>query len=141
MNSPLIFGLHANPPKYVKRLIMLLPFILLIGCYLYASHLRLTDNPHDKLLPSLSSMIKAINQLAFEEDKRSGDILLWKDTFSSLTRLFYGISLALITALLLGLYMGLYRGIDALFSAFIVFISMIPPLAILPILFVSLGGR
>jgi NitT/TauT family transport system permease protein len=118
---------------------MLLPFLLLIGLYLYASHIRLADNPQDKLLPSVSSMLDGINRMAFEEDKRSGDILLWKDTYSSLKRLFYGVSLALLTATMLGLYMGLYKGIDALLSSFIVFVSMIPPLAILPILFISLG--
>jgi len=139
LNSPLIFGLHAKPPKFIKRILMLVPFILLISLYLYASHLRLIDNPQDKLLPSISSMLKGINQVAFEEDKRSGDILLWKDTFSSLTRLFYGVSLALLSALIFGLYMGLYRGVDVLFSSFVVFLSMVPPLAILPILFISLG--
>lgn len=139
MKSPLFFGLHAKPPITVKRMLMVIPFILLIGLYLYASHARLAENPQDKLLPSVSSMLDGINRMAFEEDRRSGDILLWKDTFSSLKRLIYGVSLALLTALMLGLYMGLYRGLNALMSSFIVFISMIPPLAILPILFISLG--
>jgi NitT/TauT family transport system permease protein len=118
---------------------MAIPFVLLIMFYLYASQARLVDNPQDKLLPSVSSMVDGMSRMAFEEDKRSGDILLWKDTLSSLKRLVYGVSLALFTALMLGLYMGLYRGFDALMSSFIVFVSMVPPLAILPILFISLG--
>ncbi len=135
----MFLGLHAKPPKLLKRLLMLLPFVMLIGMYLYASHLRLTDNPHDKLLPSISSMLQGINRLAFEEDRRTGEVLLWKDTLSSLTRLLYGVSFAFFTALLFSLYMGLYRGIESLLSAFVIFISMVPPLAILPILFISLG--
>jgi NitT/TauT family transport system permease protein len=118
---------------------MLLPFIFLIGLYGYASHLRLVENPHDKLLPSFSQLLEGIKRVAFEEDKRTGDILLWKDTFSSVTRLFLGVILSFIFSLLLGLYMGLSRSIEALFSSFVVFLSMIPPLAILPLLFVSLG--
>ncbi|MCK5729183.1 MAG: ABC transporter permease [Methylococcales bacterium] len=131
--------MHATPSKGLKRVLMLVPFAILIGLYFYASYLRLLENPDDKLLPSLSSMLDAIERMAFERDRRTGDILLWKDTFSSLTRLFSGVSLSLFSALILGLYMGLYRCIEALFSSFIVFLSMIPPLAILPILFVSLG--
>ncbi|MCK5871990.1 MAG: ABC transporter permease [Methylococcales bacterium] len=118
---------------------MILPFAFFVGLYLYASHLRLLENPQDKLLPSVSSMLDAIERMAFERDRRTGDILLWKDTFSSLTRLFSGVSLSLFSALVLGLYMGLYRWVEASFSSFVVFLSMIPPLAILPILFVSLG--
>lgn len=139
MKHSLFFGLHAKPPKQLKRILLLLPFMVLIGLYLYSSHLRLLDNPQDKLLPSISTMLDSINRIAFEEDKRSGKILLWNDTQSSLTRLLYGTVLALFSALLLGLYMGLYRGIEALLSSFMVFISMVPPLAILPILFISLG--
>lgn len=139
MKFPLFFGLHAQPPSPLKRILMILPFVLLIGLYLYASHVRLVENPQDKLLPSVSSMFDGMKRMVLEEDKRSGDILLWKDTFASLKRLVYGVILALLTALMLGLYMGLYRGFNALMSSFIVFISMIPPLAILPILFISLG--
>lgn len=139
MKHSLFFGLHAKPPKQLKRILLLLPFIIIIGLYLYSSHLRLLDNPQDKLLPGISTMLDSINRIAFEEDKRSGEILLWNDTQSSLTRLLNGTALALFSALLFGLYMGLYRGIEALLSSFIVFISMVPPLAVLPILFISLG--
>lgn len=120
MKSPLFFGLHAKPPLAVKRILMVLPFILLIGLYLYASHIRLADNPQDKLLPSVSSMFDGMSRMAFEEGNRSGDILLWKDTFSSLKHLIYGVSLALLSALMLGLYMGLYRvsGFTTLFHDF-----------------------
>lgn len=139
MKHPLFFGLHARPPVWFKRFLMLLPFLLLVAGYLYASHIRLQENPQDKLLPSLSQITDAVKRVAFEEDRRSGKILLWNDTYSSLKRLLSGVGLALIAALLLGLNMGIYRGFRDLMSAFVVFVSMIPPLAILPILFIALG--
>lgn len=139
MKHPLFFGLHARPPVWFKRLLMMLPFILMVTGYFYASHVRLAENPQDKLLPGLSQISEAIKLVAFEEDRRSGKVLLWNDTFSSLKRLLSGVSLALVSALLLGLNMGIYRGIRELMSAFVVFISMVPPLAILPILFIALG--
>lgn len=139
MKQPVLLGLHANPPPWLKRCLMLLPFILLIAVYLYASHLRLAENPQDKLLPGLQRMGEAIKRMAWDEDSRSGKILLWQDTWASLQRIFSGVGVALLTALLLGLNMGIYNGLRVLFSAFVVFVSMIPPLAILPILFITLG--
>jgi NitT/TauT family transport system permease protein len=118
---------------------MMLPFVLLVAAYLYASHLRLADNPQDKLLPGLRQMGEAIKRMAWDEDVRSGKILLWQDTWASLQRIFSGVGLALLAALLLGLNMGIYNGVRVLLSAFVVFVSMIPPLAILPILFITLG--
>lgn len=139
MKSPLFWGLHASPPSWLRRGLLLLPFVLLLALYFYASHLRLIENPQDKLLPSLTKLWDGVHLVAFEEDKRSGNILLWNDTIVSLKRILIGTGLALLCSVWFGLNMGLYRGLDALFSSFIVFVAMVPPLAILPILFISLG--
>ena len=64
-----------------------LPFVLLVFAYLIASSIRLEANPDDKLLPSFASIAAAVQGYAFEEDARSGEILLWKDTFASLKRI------------------------------------------------------
>lgn len=139
MKKPKLFGLHAQPPKLLRIFLALLPFMLAIGAYLIASDIRLEENPADKLLPSLSQMADAVDRAAFQEDRRTGEYLLWKDTLSSLQRLLIGVSCAAIVGLLLGLNMGLFRGMSALMSPFMTFISMIPPLAILPILFIIFG--
>lgn len=65
--------------------------------------------------------------------------MLWSDTWASLKRLFSGIILAAIVGLLLGLNLGLFPGFNAIFHSFVTFFSMIPPLAILPILFIVVG--
>ncbi|HLF98699.1 MAG TPA: ABC transporter permease subunit [Methylococcaceae bacterium] len=139
MRSPKFWGLHADPPRGLRYFLAALPFILLILVYWAASDARHAANPDDKLLPGLGQMLEAIHQIAFTADKRTGQILFWHDTLASLSRLGAGVGLALICALLAGLNIGLFPGVRALLSGFLVVVSMIPPLAILPILFITLG--
>lgn len=136
--TPQFFGIHARPGK-IRWVLVLLPFVLVLSIYLFASDARHQENPADKLLPEFSQMGKAMYRAAFVENKRTGDLLLWKDTVASLTRLLIGVSLAAMVGLLLGLNNGLFPGMDTTMNPFITFISMVPPLAILPILFISFG--
>lgn len=137
--TPRLFGIHARPARGWRWLLAALPFVLVIGVYLLASDLRHRDNPSDKLLPRVSEMVDAVERAAFTEDRRSGKFILWEDTKASLQRLLLGMLLAAATGLLLGLNMGLFPGLQASLLAFVTFLSMVPPLAILPILFISLG--
>ncbi|MFC1855197.1 ABC transporter permease [Thermodesulfobacteriota bacterium] len=139
MKIPRLFGLHAKPSPRLKRFLSILPFILLLGVYLIASHARLKENPSDKLLPSPLKMVKAVKRMAFTEDKRSGDYLMLKDTTSSLRRIGIGVSLAAVLGLLVGLHLGLLPGLRSTFLTFITFLSIIPPLSILPIIFITFG--
>jgi NitT/TauT family transport system permease protein len=84
-------------------------------------------------------MVDAVDRMAFTEDRRTGDYLLWADTLASLVRLIVGVSLAAVVGLLVGLNMGIFPGLRALMGSGLTFISMIPPLAVLPILFIVVG--
>jgi NitT/TauT family transport system permease protein len=122
-----------------RRLLAFVPFAIAIAAYLYASHLRLSENPQDKILPSLSQMADAVQRLAFAPDPQNGDYVWWKDTWASLKRMGIGVGSAAALALLAGLNMGLRPLMKDLFGSFLTFLSMIPPLAVLPILFIALG--
>jgi NitT/TauT family transport system permease protein len=137
--SPRFFGLHADPPRGLRIVLAIVPFVLLLGLYLIASDIRNTANPQDKLLPTVSKIGKAFEKSALKTDKRSSTILLWRDTRASLKRLFIGMSAAAAVGLVLGLNMGLLPGLQCLGLSFITFIANIPPLAILPILFITFG--
>ena len=130
-------GLFA--PVRHNLLLALLPFIVIAAVYLFASHQRLAENPQDKLLPSLGQMADAIDRLALKPDPQTGDYTLFVDTWASLKRIGLGVGIAALAGLLAGLNMGLLPRVRALFSPFLTFVSMVPPLAILPILFISLG--
>ena len=139
MKKPMFWGLHAHPPRWLKVMLASLPFIIAISVYLVQSDRRLEANPQDKLLPDVSHMVDAVERLAFQQDRRTGQYILWADTLSSLKRIGIGVSVATILALLVGLNMGLFAGFSSTMLSFITFFSMIPPLAILPILFIAFG--
>jgi len=131
--------INRHPSRSSSFILAALPFILLIVAYMVGSEMRLAENPNDKLLPSFSKMLDGIDRMAFTEDRRSGDYLLWTDTASSLARLTGGVIIAVILGAFLGVTIGLLPYIRTTFSPFIAVLSMIPPLAILPILFIVLG--
>lgn len=116
-----------------------LPFATLAFVYGVASHLRRLDNPADKLLPSFESMADAFVRLATEPDKRTGDITLWVDTFDSLQRLGWGLSTSIVLAVSLGIAIGFIPHVRAGLAPVVSAISLIPPITVLPILFIMFG--
>lgn len=116
-----------------------LPFVIVVVAYAIASGVRLADNPNDKLLPAFSSFGDAIVRMAIEPDRRTGDILLWADTAASLGRLAVGFCIAIFGGLVFGIAMGLLPYARTGLASFIAVLSMIPPMALLPILFIVFG--
>ncbi len=137
--KPALWGLHASPPGLLKYVLAALPFLVVVLVYLIASDLRHDVNHADKLLPGFGQMLDSLKDLALVPDQRTGKILLLADTLASLKRLLIGVVLASVFGLFLGVNMGLLPGFRALQLSFVTFFSMIPPLAILPILFISFG--
>lgn len=132
-------GLHAVVSPRGRIVLALVPFVLAVTTYVLASYWRHEENPQDKLLPTLAQMADAFVRLAFTADPRTDQYLLWTDTWASLWRLAQGAFLAATTGLLLGLNLGLLPRLRALSGPFVTFLSMVPPLAILPIIFIVFG--
>jgi len=131
--------INQQPGRPERLALGILPFVLLLGVYVIASQLRLAENPDDKLLPSLASMGERIHEYAFVEDERSGRYLLWSDTAASLKRIGTALAISATAALLLALAIGVIPRVRALLSPLLSTVAMIPPLAVLPILFIVLG--
>ena len=131
--------INRHPDKGGRLLLVLLPFALLLFAYFTSSAQRLAENPNDKLLPSASQMASAIDRLAFSEDKRTGEYLFWQDTAASLKRLGMGIGVAAAIGLCLGIAAGILPLLSAPLSPLLTVLSMVPPLAILPVLFIVFG--
>lgn len=130
---------NLQPARSVGWLLGMLPFAILLAVYIVASDARLEINPSDKLLPSFSSMKDAMMRMAFEPSKRSGDYVFWVDTLSSLKRLGLGLSIAASLGLIVGILTGAIPMLSAVFSPLLTVISLIPCLALLPVLFIVLG--
>lgn len=118
---------------------MLLPFVAVLAFYQLASTARLAENAQDRLLPAFSAMGDAVVRMALTEDRRTGDYLFWADTLASLQRLLLGVSTGATVGLVVGLLAGLLPLARATLSPFLAAIAMVPPLALLPVLFIALG--
>ncbi len=116
-----------------------LPFLLVLLAYLSYSHARLSENPGDKLLPSPATIAATLHQYAFEEDERTGDYLFWDDTRASLERLGVALGISAVLGLVLGLAIGVLPYVRSTLAPFVAALSLIPPLAVLPILFIAVG--
>ena len=95
--------INRQPGRVGAWALGLLPFVLLLIVYMVASDARLTENPNDKLLPAMGSFVDAIQRMAFEPSKRSGDYLLLNDTLASLQRLGIGVAISALIALVVGI--------------------------------------
>ena len=136
---PKFWGLEARPSGRLRAVLAALLFVAAIALYLGCSYIRHQHNEQDKLLPTPGQMVDAVKRMAFEEDQRTGGYLFWQDTASSLKRIGIGVGTAALLGLLLGLNMGLFQGLEALTLTFVTVLSIIPPLAVLPILFMTFG--
>jgi NitT/TauT family transport system permease protein len=131
--------INQRPARAERIALGVLPFVGLLVLYVVASRLRLADNPGDKLLPSLASMGQRIHEYAFTADQRTGQYLLWSDTWASLKRIGSALFISAGGGLLLALAIGAVPRVRALMSPLLSTVAMIPPLAVLPILFIVLG--
>jgi len=131
--------MNIAPARGSGMLLAAIPFFLIVVIYIIGSAERRAANPDDKLLPPVSEMVQTTQRLATEPDRRSGDYVLWTDTAASLRRLGLGLGISTLVGLGFGLTIGLLPIIGASFGTIVAVISMIPPMAMLPILFIVFG--
>jgi NitT/TauT family transport system permease protein len=123
-----------------ERLILgAVPILLLLLLYLFLAAQRHAANPLDKILPLPGGMAQAMHGLLFEPDQLTGQLVFWADTLASLQRLGIGLGIATLAALAVGLVLGVLPPVRATFGPLVTAIAVIPPIALLPILFIALG--
>ena len=132
-------AINDAPGRPSAILLALLPFALILVIYAIGSDIRLSENPTDKLMPSFESFGEAMDRLAFQENKRTGEYVFWTDTAISLQRIFTGLGIATVICILVGIPVGFLPYLRSLFGPFLAAFSLIPPLAVLPILFIIFG--
>ncbi len=130
---------NIRPNRSGRFIAGVVPMALIVAIYILASLARHADNPADKVLPTLSAMVDAMVRLATTLDPTTGKITLVSDTEASLARLGAGLALATLSSLLLGLLIGVVPLARAILGPVVTVIAVIPPIAVLPILFIALG--
>jgi NitT/TauT family transport system permease protein len=131
--------LNIRPNRGGRFLLGFFPLAGMALIYLTASAARHAANPLDKILPSPSVMGSTFLRMAFQVDPITGHIPLLVDTQASLLRLGEGLAIATVIALVLGLVLGLLPLIRATFGPLVAAIAVVPPIALLPILFIVMG--
>lgn len=131
--------INRHPSRGLYVFLAALPFAALVLAYMIGSHVRLSANPADKILPSFAQMAATMHEYVMVPDKRTGDRLFWSDTAISLWRLGAGMSLSLAVSLVIGVAAGFIPWLRALVQPFVAAFSLIPPITVLPILFIAVG--
>ncbi|MEO0643036.1 MAG: ABC transporter permease [Pseudomonadota bacterium] len=122
-----------------KALLGLLPILALVLLYLVIAADCNAINPNEKIVPLPSAMVEAMWGLVFERDQLSGRFLFWSDTLASLQRLGLGLLISTLIALVVGLLLGVLPTFRATFGMTVTSVAVIPPIALLPILFIIFG--
>ncbi|MET1755884.1 ABC transporter permease subunit [Novosphingobium sp. RD2P27] len=130
---------NRQPRRGERLLLGALPILLLLLLYLVVAAQRHALNPADKILPLPRAMVAGMSALLFERDQLSGQFVFWADTLASLQTLGLGLAISTITALVVGLVLGVLPPVRATFGPLVTGIAVIPPIALLPILFIALG--
>lgn len=113
--------------------------MLIVLVYLIASASRHAINPADKILPTPEAMLAAMHALVIAIDPMTGERLFWSDSLASLQRLGLGLAISTIWALVIGLVLGLIPLLRATLGPLVTTLAVIPPIALLPILFIVFG--
>lgn len=131
--------LNVRPRSGVRFVLGAIPLIVIALLYVMWSEARHFANAADKVLPTLSQMGDAIIRMWVNTDPLSGRVPAWADTWASLSRLWIALGISTSITLLVGLALGLLPAARATFGPLIAAIAVIPPIAVLPILFIALG--
>lgn len=139
-----MFRIGTNIPGWAKLAMGLIPFVLIALLYLWGAHYIRYQAEHPgteavaspKLMPLPTEMWDGFQRSALEKDSK-GELRLWFDTLASLKRFAIGMAFVAL-GIILGLYMGAFPVLDALLYRFFVFVKNVPPLLLLPILFIYL---
>lgn len=130
---------NRHPRRGDRILLGALPIVLLLLVYLVMAAQRHAENPMDKILPLPGAMAQAMSVLMFQLDQLTGEYTFWTDTLASLQRLGLGLGIGTLAALMVGLVLGVLPPVRATLGPLVTGIAVIPPIALLPILFIALG--
>lgn len=131
--------LNIRPQGGSRLLLGLVPLFVLVLIYVAAAGARHAENPRDKLLPVPAAMAEAVQTMFLTTDPRTGQVPIVADTTASLRRLAWGLAIATGVTLLMGLALGLLPMVRAGLGPLVATVAVVPPIALLPILFIVMG--
>jgi len=133
------FDIGARPARIPAWVLSWFLFAAGIAIYFYAAGERHRENPDDRVMPTVSQMIRAFQDAASKPpDGEERNSMLVTDTLATGRRFLISVAL-LFPAVLLGLHMAMFPYLGAFFLRFFQFFDKIVALSLLPILFIAFG--
>jgi NitT/TauT family transport system permease protein len=130
----------TNPA--VKVILGIVFFLLVIGLYSYTSYVRHLENPKDRMVPTFFQIVDGMKETFEYKNEKEPDfweIRIVRDISASLRRLVIAMVISVTLAVFIGLYSAAFGFFDRFTMPFIRSFSFIPPIALLPLIFVWLG--
>jgi NitT/TauT family transport system permease protein len=131
--------LNLRPTGASRWALGAVPLIVVLIVYVIASTAWHAASPSEKILPTVAAMARETKVMALQVDPQTGAIPLWQDTLASLRRLGVGLGIATLSTVVLGLSIGVLPLARAGVGPLVAAIAVVPPIAVLPILFITLG--
>lgn len=128
-------------PQWAMIMLSIAGVAVVFGVYGIMSARLTASNPSQTVLPGVKGMAEGFGKIVAAQGTEANrkPSLLWEDTKASLTRLFAGTAIGVISSIIVGILMGSYRWIEAPLAPIIMFMAKIPPTAILCLYMIAFG--
>ena len=128
-------------PSWLFWLLAIGGVTVLLGAYELVSARQTRINPLQSTIPSFEKLGEGLKQIFRPQGlpENPKPPMFWVDMRATLWRLVVGLSLGVAASVFVGILMGAYRWIEAPLGPVVMFLSKIPPTAMMPIYFALVG--
>ncbi|MFN7731352.1 MAG: ABC transporter permease [Pirellula sp.] len=133
--------IRRSIPLWLFVTLAIVSVIALLISYELLSMRQTRINPKQTTIPSFAKLAEGVQRIfqAQGMPENPKPAMFWTDMRATLWRLFFGVGVGVTASVIVGILMGAYRWIEAPFSPIIMFLSKIPPTAMMPIYFAIAG--
>jgi NitT/TauT family transport system permease protein len=128
-------------PNWLFWLLAIGGVTVLLGSYELVSARQTRINSLQTTIPSFEKLAGGLKQIfqpqGLPENPKPS--MFWVDIRATLWRLGIGISVGVLASIVVGILMGAYRWIEAPLGPLVMFLSKVPPTAMMPIYFALVG--
>jgi NitT/TauT family transport system permease protein len=133
--------IRRDIPTWLFVLLAVVGVIVLLVSYEFLSTRQTRINPKQTTIPSFAKLGEGVKRIfqAQGSEENPKPAMFWTDMRATLWRLLVGLGVGVSASVVVGIMMGAYRWIEAPLSPIVMFLSKIPPTAMMPIYFAVAG--
>lgn len=132
------FKLSKQPSYLAKKILPMIPFLIILLFYAHMSDLRHRENPDDKYAPGLTQLIDGVDRIAFNEGQMGEGYRLWQDTLATGAR-FAVATIIIFIGIFFGLFVGAIPTQKSLFGGVITFTNNLQAIVMIALIFLVFG--